>query len=146
DGFFQDEILAETTMVNESIRRVFTYIAIIAVLIASMGLFALVSLNIAKRTKEIGIRKILGASIVNIARLISREFILLIIIGSVLASIMGYYMVKALLGSIWAYYVDFSVLPFILSSVLVFILSLLTVSSQVFSVATSNPVDAIRDE
>ncbi len=146
DGFFQDEILAEASMINESIRLVFLYIALIAVLIAGMGLYALVSLNIAKRTKEIGIRKILGASIPNISRLISKEFVLLLLIGSVLASIMGYFLVDSLLGSIWAYYVDFGAMPFIFSAVAVFLLAMLTVSSQVFSVAKANPVNAIRDE
>jgi len=145
-GFFQDEVQAEAAAVNESIRLIFLYIALIAVLIAGMGLFALVSLNIAKRTKEIGIRKVLGATMMNIGKLISKEFVILLIFASFIAAAMGYYLVKALLASIWAYYVDFGAMPFVMAALLVFVLSILTVSSQVFRVASSNPVDAIREE
>jgi ABC-type antimicrobial peptide transport system permease subunit len=146
DGFFQDEVQAGATQVNESIRLIFFYIALIAVFIAGMGLFALVSLNIAKRTKEIGIRKVLGATMVNIGKLISREFVILLIFAAFLAAAMGYYLVNALLASIWAYYVDFGAMPFVTAALLVFLLSILTVSSQVYRVASSNPVDAIREE
>ena len=146
DGYFMDKLLAEEAKVNGSIRQVFFYIAIISVLISVMGLFALVSLNIAKRTKEIGIRKVLGASIMHIGQLISKEFVILLVIGSVIATGMGYFMVDALMGSIWDYYVDFGVLPFITAAAMVFLSAILTVSSQVYRVATSNPVDSIREE
>ena len=146
DGYFFDELLAEEAKVNGGIRQVFFYIAIIAVLISVMGLFALVSLNIARRTKEIGIRKVLGASILNIGRLISTEFVVLLIIASILATIMGYFMVDSLMGSIWAYYVDFGVLPFIAAAGAVFVCAILTVSSQVYRVSTSSPIKAIREE
>ncbi len=146
DGFFQTEILAEAAHVNESVKLMFLYIAVIVVITSGMGLFALVSLNIAKRTKEIGIRKILGASLVHISSLISKEFILLMLIASVLASIMGYFMITAFMSSVWAYYVDFGVVPFIVSALLMFVIALMTVSSKVFSVVKSNPVEAIRNE
>jgi ABC-type antimicrobial peptide transport system permease subunit len=146
NGFFQDDILADAAQVTESIRLVFLYIAVMVMIISGMGLFALVSLNIAKRTKEIGIRKVLGASVTNIGVLISREFVVLLTIGSVLASVMGYFLVDSLLSSIWAYYVDFGAAPFVLSAVLVFAVALMTVGLQVFSAAAGNPVDALRDE
>lgn len=146
DGFFLDEMTAEAMQVTASIRIIALYIAIIAILIAGMGLFALVSLNIARRTKELGIRKILGASMVTVGRLISQEFLWLLLIASFLAAAMGYFMVDALLNAIYAYHTDFGISPFVLSSALITIIALVTVSSQIFRVATSNPVDAIRDE
>lgn len=146
DGFFVDELLAEAMRVNESIRQVFVYIAIISVLIAAMGLFALVSLNIARRTKEIGIRKVLGASLARIGQLISREFMLLLTAACVLAIPMGYYLVNPLISSIFTYHVGFGAFPFALSFALMFVVALLTVGMHVYQAATANPAQALRDE
>ena len=74
-------------------------------ILSAIGLFSLVSLNIIKRMKEIGIRKVLGASIANIAKNLSREFLIILSIASILGSVAGYYMSKMLMASIWAYYV-----------------------------------------
>lgn len=145
-GFFQDDAQAEAIQVTQSISTIFFYISVISILIASMGLFAMVSLNIAKRTKEIGIRKILGASVVRIGQLISKEFVLLLIFASFLASWIGYFSVDILLKSIYAYYVDFGFSPFFAAAVLMFLIAILTVGSQVYKVATRNPIEALRYE
>jgi ABC-type antimicrobial peptide transport system permease subunit len=145
-GFFQDEILEDDTTTNHSIRLVFIYIAVMAVSIAAMGLFALVSLNITKRIKEIGIRKVLGATIANIGALISKEFIILFLIGSVLASVMAYFMLDTMMASIWAYYTDFGIFPFFIAAIVAFLIGSLTVGYQVYSAAITNPVNSLRDE
>ncbi|MBU2491436.1 MAG: ABC transporter permease [Bacteroidetes bacterium] len=145
-GFFQSELLSEAKEVITSIKKIFLYIAIMVIITTSLGLFALVSLNIAKRRKEISIRKVLGASISNISGLISKEFIILLLISSVLASVSGYYLVSMLLSSVWAYYVNITYLPFLLSGLFMISLAFLSVSSQLFSVSKSNPIDNIRDE
>jgi ABC-type antimicrobial peptide transport system permease subunit len=77
-----------------------------------MGLFALVSLNIARRTKEIGIRKVLGATVIHIMNLVNKEFVRLLIVAAVLASLAGYFAVQALLQSIYAYHVGFNLCHF----------------------------------
>lgn len=146
NGFYSSTILEEASMVTESIRKVFFYIALIVLITTGLGLFALVSLNIAKRSKEISIRKVLGASIANISGLISKEFIIMMLISSVLAAVSGYYMVDMLLSSIWAYYVDFGSAPFIISIVIMILLTLVSVSSQIIKLSNSNPIDNIRDE
>jgi cell division protein FtsX len=145
-GFYQEEIMADDNNTNHSIRLVFLYIAAMAVSIAAMGLFALVSLNITKRIKEIGIRKVLGATIVNIGALISKEFIILFFAGSVLASALAYFMLDTMMASIWAYYTDFGILPFFVAAVLAFLIGSLTVGYQVYSAAAANPVNSLRDE
>ena len=146
DGFWQDETLADEMRTNDAIRLVFLWIAGIVIIISGMGLFALVSLKIARRTKEFGIRKILGATMVNISYLISKELIIMITLGCLLASVMGYYLVDALCSSIWTYYVDFGVTPFVSSGLLVLCVAALTVGFQVYRVTSNNPVEAIRDE
>jgi hypothetical protein len=144
--FFQEEIMVDDTTTNHSIRLIFIYIAVMAVLIATMGLFALVSLNITKRIKEIGIRKVLGATVANIGALISREFVILFLIGTVLASVMAQFMLDTMMASIWAYYTDFGIFPFIIAAILAFLIGSLTVGYQVYSAASTNPVNSLRDE
>lgn len=146
NGFFQDEVLAEATKITESIGLLFQYIALIVILTSGMGLFALVSLNIVKRTKEIGIRRVLGASFRDISYLLSREFMVLLVIAGVLGSLLGYYLIKMLMSDIWAYYVSFGIIPFLGSFLMMFAIAMVTVGSKVFSVATDNPVKAIRYE
>ncbi len=145
-GFFQDEIMAESTMVNQEVKTIFFYVALIAVVISAMGLFALVSLNIAKRTKEIGIRKVLGASVGHIIHLINREFLILLMIALVGAYAAGYFAIEALLGSIYAYHIHPTVMAFVMAGALIFFVAIFTVGSQVYRVATTNPVNALRYE
>ncbi|UCC45434.1 MAG: ABC transporter permease [Candidatus Zixiibacteriota bacterium] len=146
NGFWHSETLEEEAQVNNSIRLVFLYIAVMVVIISAMGLFAIVSLNITRRTKEIGIRKILGASVRGISFLVVREFVLLILIGIVLASGLTYFLVDSLMASIFEYYCDFGIAPFVFGGLLVLVVALVTASYQVYSAATANPVEALRYE
>jgi putative ABC transport system permease protein len=132
--------------VNDNIRLVFLYVAVIAIVISSMGLLALVSLNIARRTREIGIRKALGASVANIGALVTREFVILILIGSVLAVGLGYYLTDLFLSSIWSYYCDFGASPFVASILIILAVAALSVGYRVWTAARSNPVEALRYE
>jgi putative ABC transport system permease protein len=111
-----------------------------------MGLFALVSLNISRRTKEIGIRKTLGASVPNICCLIAKEFVALILIGGVIASALSYFMLNALMNSIWAYHIGFDAVPFLTALLMVFGVSVVTVGLKVIAAAHANPVEALRYE
>ncbi len=146
DGFYQNFIIEEAAQITNSIKLVFMYIAILVMITTGLGLFALVSLNIAKRSKEISIRKVLGASIANISSLISKEFVRLLLISSMLATVMAYYMVDSLLSSIWDYYVTIGAFPFIVATLLMIILALISISSQLFAVVKTNPIDKLRTE
>jgi ABC-type antimicrobial peptide transport system permease subunit len=146
EGFYEDQVMAEAISVSESIKIMFLYISILAIVIAAMGLFALVSLNIARRTKEIGIRKVLGASMLHIVNLVNKEFVRLLFVAAFIASIAGYFSVQALLKSIYAYHVGFNLAPFILAAISIFAIALLTVGSQVLKVAAANPVNSLRYE
>ena len=146
EGFYQGEVLGESATITDAIRRVFLYIAVIVVLASAMGLFALVSLNIVKKTKEFGIRKVLGANIFNIGYLVSREFIFVFLAASVMGSLLGYWLINTLMTSIWAYHVDFGLIPVMLASMLMVFVALFAVGSQIVSVARANPIDSIRYE
>ncbi|MFQ5629853.1 MAG: ABC transporter permease [bacterium] len=146
EGFFQDERMAEAISVSESIKTMFLYIAILAIAIAAMGLFALVSLNIARRTKEIGIRKVLGATVLHIMTLMNRDLFWLLLTAAMVASVAGYFTVQALLGSIYSYHVGFSVVPFLLAGFSLFVVAGLTVGWHVLKAALANPVASFRYE
>jgi ABC-type antimicrobial peptide transport system permease subunit len=145
-GFYQDEVLAEAVQVNGSIKLVFIYISIAAIAIAAMGLFALSSLIIVKRTKEIGIRKVLGASVAHVVQLLNRQIAAVLVVAAILAALGGYFSLQPMMDSIFAYHVNLQAWHFLLAGAIIFMIGLVTVSSQVYRVATANPVEALRYE
>ena len=124
----------------------FVFLGIVALVLSATGLFTLVSLNIIKKMKEIGVRKVLGASIANITRIINTEFVIILLIASVLGCVLSYFAVDALMDSIWDYYEATSSVTFVISIFLMFLVSALTIASKVFSAASMNPVNTLRDE
>src|SRR5690349_8998110 len=100
--FQEDIVLAETKSVNGNLKKIFIFLTILGGLLSASGIFSLASLNIAKRTKEIGIRKALGASVSNVVLLLNREFIIILSFAAVGGSVGGYFITKLLLGSIYA--------------------------------------------
>lgn len=146
EGTYQSVMLDNAVSVSESISTVMFYVSLLALIISAMGLFALISLNISKRTKEIGIRKVLGASVWGIGGLVSKEYVLLFALSSIIAVFAGYYMAEMFISSIFAYYAKFGIMPFLLSILIVFFIALLTIGSQLYKAATSNPVDSLRYE
>lgn len=145
-GFFQKDILAEAKDINRQIMNIFLFLAIVSVILSLIGLYTLVSLNIIRRTREIGIRKVLGASVFSLVKAINRDFVIILLIASALGSALGYYLSEMLLASIWTIYMDTSVFSFIIPLVFIFLVSILTLSGKVYKAATRNPVDSIKYE
>jgi len=145
-GFFQEDRLKEAKDINRQIKKIFMFLAIVSVLLSLIGLYTLVSLTIIKKTKEIGIRKVLGAPIINLVYVINRDFILIILIASVLGSGLGYYLSDMLMASIWTIYQDTSIISFIIPLVFIFLVSIITLAGKVYRAATRNPVDSIKYE
>ena len=115
------------------------------ILIACLGLFGLASLSVSQRTKEIGIRKVLGASVSEIIALLSREFVLLLTIANLVAWPVAYWAMGQWLNG-FAYRIVPSVKIYVLCSLLAVIIALCTISLQAIRAARSNPVDALRYE
>ncbi|WP_339812048.1 FtsX-like permease family protein [uncultured Imperialibacter sp.] len=118
---------------------------IIAIIISCLGLFGLVSFSTIQRTKEIGIRKVLGASVGSIVTLMSRDFLTLVVIASLVAAPVAYW-----LGMKWledfAYSIEPGVLLFLLTGIVALLIAFSTVAQQAFKAATENPVNALRNE
>ncbi len=121
-------------------------LGLVAMMLSVTGLFTLVSLNIMKRMKEIGVRKVLGASVPSIAGIMNREFIVILLIASAFGSWASFSLTNSLMGSIWKYYQGVNTLTFLISIGLLITVSLATIGYKVFAVATMNPVDTLRDE
>ena len=119
--------------------------AAIAILIACLGLFGLATFNAAQRVKEIGIRKVLGASIPSILALLSREIVILIIVANLIAWPVAWYFMSEWLNG-FAYHVDMSFIVYALSALAAVAIALVTVSSQTIRAARTNPASTLRYE
>ncbi|MEM8970229.1 MAG: FtsX-like permease family protein, partial [Bacteroidota bacterium] len=117
----------------------------IAILISCLGLYGLVMFMAERRTKEVGIRKVLGASVQQIVALFSKEFVRLIFVAFVLAAPLAYYLMQQWLQS-FAYTIEVNAFTFAISLVAIITIVLLTVGYQSIKAAIANPVDALRDE
>jgi len=143
--FFFDDDYDQLYNAEQRISVLFTIFSSLAILIACLGLFGLASFTAERRTKEIGVRKALGASVPNIVFLLSREFTRWVIIANVIAWPLAYYFMNQWLQG-FAYRIDINLITFVLASLITLLIALLTVSYQSIRAATINPVDAIRYE
>ncbi|MBX2877940.1 MAG: ABC transporter permease [Saprospiraceae bacterium] len=145
DYFFLDQFYNRQYDNDRKFSRVFTLFAAFAIFVACLGLFGLSSFNTLNRSKEIGIRKILGASVPNIVQLLSREFLWLVLIANLLAWPAIYLLMNRWLES-FANRISIGANAFVVSAVLVLLIALATVSYKIIVTALANPVKAIRTE
>lgn len=146
NGWYLNAQMAEARTVNDNIVKMFAFMGVVALILSVTGLFTLVSLNIIKRMKEIGVRKVLGASVANITRIVNTEFVIILIAASALGAFASYYMVDWLMSGIWDYYQSVTTLTFILSIAFLFTVSAAAIGYKVYSAASMNPVKTLRDE
>jgi putative ABC transport system permease protein len=142
---FLDDDLDRQYRAEERWGRIVGYGSFFAILVACLGLFGLAALTVAGRTKEIGIRKVLGASITGVTTLISKRFAGLVLIGVVLAAPAAYLVMNRWLQN-FAYRIEIGWSVFFLAGGLALVIALLTVSAQALRAALANPVDALRYE
>jgi putative ABC transport system permease protein len=145
DYNFLDEAFGKMYVSEKRLGTVFGVFAGLAIVIACLGLFALTAFTAEQRTKEIGIRKVLGASVNSIVLLLSKEFGKLIIIAFVLAAPLSWWAVNWWLQN-YTYKVEVGVLVYLLAGVSAFIIAWLTMGYQSVKAARSNPVDSLRSE
>ena len=140
-----DEALDDLYGIEKLIGAIFKYASMLAIFIAGLGLFGLVSFMAERRTKEIGIRKALGASPTKIVLLFFKEFFKCILIANIIALPAAYYFVHVWIKD-YTYRTTISFWIFILASILTIVITLLAVSYQAVKAAMANPVDALRYE
>jgi len=142
---FLDSNLLKNYRSEVNLQKIINYLTILAILIACLGLFGLASFTFERRTKEIGIRKVLGASIPNIIFLFSNEFIKLIFISNIIAWPVAYFAMNTWLND-FAYKTEINIWIFVLSGLISVLIALLTVSFQAIKAGFSNPVKSLRYE
>ncbi len=142
---FVDEAFADALQAEQRVRAVFGAAALLAALLACLGLFGLAAFAAEQRTKEIGVRKVLGAGVGRIVVLLTRDFALLVAVSFAIAAPVTYWLMQRWLER-FAYRVDVEVTTLLLVGSAVLVLALATVAYHAVRAATANPVHALRSE
>jgi len=142
---FLDEAVEGLYYSEKKTRQIFNHFTLIAIIISCLGLFGLAAFMTQEKTKEIGVRKILGASLPNIVKLLSKEFIVLVSAANMIAWPVAYFFMKNWLLN-FAYRIDLTIDVFLLSGFIALGIAIMTVSYHSIKAATTNPVDSLRYE
>ncbi len=142
---FLDDDLANMYSNEKNSGRIFGVFSLLAIVIASVGLFGLAAFVTQKRTKEIGIRKVMGSTVSRIIRLLSTNFAKLVGIAFLIATPLAFFAIKRWLHN-FAYQTQISVWIFVLAGLIALIIALITISFHTIKVANSNPADSLRYE
>jgi len=142
----QDDLMEEGRKINNSIMKVNVFLAVIATILPLIGMYNLVSLDVIRRTKEVGIRKIQGAPVPLLIYLVSRKFLIILALSSAIGCVGGYYLSIMLLDSIWDAFVKITAGIMIAAVMIIFIATVSTIFMKISRAAMRNPVDSLRYE
>jgi putative ABC transport system permease protein len=143
--FFLDEEFDRQYRADEQFERVFQTLTTFAILISGLGLFGLVSVAVANRTKEIGIRKVLGATVQQILSLVSRDFIGLVALSVLVSTVLTYFVVDQWISR-YAFRINLGADLFILPALFIITLSVMTVVARTLRAAMMNPVSSLKED
>lgn len=146
NGRMIDQENAQTLEVNNNIVKMCSFLGFFAVLLSVTGLYTLVSLNIIKKMKEIGVRKVLGASRANITGVINLEFVIILSIAGISGGGLGYWTANMIMDSWWEYFKPIDLITLSISVSIIFLISAIAVSYKTFTTASINPVKTLRNE
>jgi len=146
EGMYQEDTLEEEKAINRSIKQLYIFLAIVATILSMIGLYTLISLSILNRTKEIGIRKVMGSPIPRIWLVLSKGFLVNLAISSVIGCVGGYYLSLMMLDSIWEYWLDFNAWIYIYSVLIILAMTMATITGKIYQAALQNPVTCLRYE
>jgi putative ABC transport system permease protein len=142
--FFEDNI-RQYYQEEDRWNSIVGYSSLFAIFIATMGLFGLTGISISSRFKEIGIRKVLGATGFEIVKMINQEFLLLILAANIFVWPLAYFVSKKWLQN-FAYKTELAVLEFFIGAMILFMVAFMTLSTQALKASVLNPADLLRDE
>lgn len=145
DYHFLDRSFDQLYRSEQKLSEIFLSFSALAILIACLGLFGLAAYMTQQRRKEMGVRKVLGATVPQVVNLIAGDFLKLVLIANVIAWPLAYYAMQRWLQG-FAYKINLGVWVFVLSGLIVLLIALATVSAQAIKAATANPVDSLRYE
>lgn len=145
DYTFQDQYVSNLHLNDERFEKLFSAFTGLAIVIACLGLFGLTAFLAESRTKEIGVRKILGASVTSILQLVSKEYVVMIMMSLVVAFPFAYYIMSSWLQN-FAYRISIGWQMFVVAGAISIMLAIITISFHAIKVATRNPVDSLKSE
>jgi putative ABC transport system permease protein len=143
--YFLDEYFDKQYRADERFGKLFLYFTVLAICISCMGLLGLSAYSIVQRTREVAVRKVLGASVSGIVELLSRDFLLLVVLAFVVASPLTWWLMHGWLVD-FAYRIHISWIDFLIAGLLAVMIALLTISLNAVRAARANPVDSLRAE
>ena len=143
--FFTDSVMRRSYQTERMIIKIAGYFTFLAILISCLGLFGLASFLAERRTKEIGVRKVLGASVSGVFIMLSKDFTKWVLLANIIAWPAAFFAIKKSL-EMYAYRIGIGIEIFLLSGLAAFVIALLTVSYQTIRVAHANPADSLRYE
>jgi putative ABC transport system permease protein len=146
NGFIHEQNVNGAQDVNGNITTIFLFLSFMAVVLSAIGLFTLVSINILSRTKEIGVRKVLGASNTVLATIINKPFLIVIIIASLIGASASMFVTTGLMSSIFAHHVDMGILSYLAPILFILFISFLSITGKVLKATKKNPVESLRYE
>lgn len=142
---FLDETFDKVYKAENNFMKLFFYFSTLAIIIAALGLFSLSSLAAEQKTKEIGVRKVLGATVYGITTLITKKYLYMILIANIIAWPIAYLTADSWLAD-YAFRIDITIAPFILATIFAALIAVLSVSYRAIKAATVNPVNSLSSE
>ena len=143
--YFTDDEIAKNYKAEHTVSKLSKYFAFLAIFISCLGLFGLVTFTAEQKTKEIGIRKVLGASVTGIVRMLSKDFLKLVLIATIIAFPVAWWLMHTWLDD-FAYRIDIGWWVFVVAGIAALLIALLTISFQSIKAAIANPVKSLRTE
>jgi len=145
DFAFLDTTLENIYATEQKRSQIFTSFAILSIIISCLGLFGLSAYSIQQRTREIGIRKVLGASMLSVSKMLLKEYMILILVANILACPLVFYFGNQWLNG-FAFHIDLTIWMFLVVFITAVLIALATIGYQAIGAARANPVDALKDE
>jgi ABC-type antimicrobial peptide transport system permease subunit len=142
----EDIVFRGANEYNRNLKRVFLFLTVLGCLLSASGIYSLATLNVQRRTREIGVRKVLGASTPHLFALLNREFAVILGVAVLLGGAGGFSLTNTLLDDLYVQRVPVGLVPVLLSGLLVFGLGISAASASIFRAARANPVDSLKAE
>jgi ABC-type antimicrobial peptide transport system permease subunit len=145
-GKAQDDVFANFYQANRSNNKILYFVCLVALVLASMGLYGLVSYNLNRRLKEFSIRKIFGANLLHIFNLMNRDYLGIVILSFVIGAPLGYYLIGKMLEAAYPEHIPVGISPFLITISMMIATVAITILLQLKRVSTENPTETLRSE
>lgn len=142
----EDVVFEEANEYNDNLKQIFFFITVLGCFLSASGIYALANLNVQKRTKEIGVRKVLGASVGSIIQLLNREFAIILALAALVGGSGGYFLINTLLNDLYAQHTQIGFFTIVCCSLFIFLVGFSTTSTTIFRTASNDPTKALRSE